>query len=55
MGVKGFEYENSYQIIEEINRLTPSYGGITYELEKGGIYLSIYGTPAPIFREVQPR
>jgi formate dehydrogenase (NADP+) alpha subunit len=38
MGVKGFEYENSSRIIEEINRLTSSYGGITYErLKKGGL------------------
>jgi formate dehydrogenase (NADP+) alpha subunit len=38
MGAKGFEFENPSQIMDEINRLMPSYGGITYErLEKGGL------------------
>ena len=38
MGCKGFDYERPSQIMEEISRLTPSYGGITYQrIEKGGI------------------
>jgi formate dehydrogenase alpha subunit len=38
MGARGFEFENPSQIMDEINRLMPSYGGITYErLEKGGL------------------
>ena len=38
MGGKGFDFEGPSQIMEEISRLTPSYGGITYEsLEGGGI------------------
>ena len=39
MGRKGFDFGNPYQIMEEISRLTPSYGGITYErLGDGGIH-----------------
>jgi len=35
MGGKGFEYEAPGQIMEEMAKLTPSYGGISYErLEK---------------------
>jgi predicted molibdopterin-dependent oxidoreductase YjgC len=30
IGVQGFEYEKSSEIMEEIVALTPSYGGITY-------------------------
>jgi formate dehydrogenase alpha subunit len=38
MGAKGFSFEHPAEIMEEIARLTPSYGGITYErLEKGGL------------------
>jgi formate dehydrogenase alpha subunit len=38
MGKHGFDYTHPSQIMEEIARLTPSYGGISYErLEKGGI------------------
>lgn len=38
MGGKGFDFENPSQIMEEISRLTPSYGGISFErLEDGGI------------------
>jgi predicted molibdopterin-dependent oxidoreductase YjgC len=38
MGAKGFGFEYPSQILAEIARLTPSYGGITYErLEKGGL------------------
>ncbi len=35
---KGFDFEHPSQIMEEIARLTPSYGGISYErLEKEGL------------------
>ena len=38
MGASGFDYENPKQIMDEINMLTPSYGGITYErIEKEGL------------------
>jgi formate dehydrogenase alpha subunit len=38
MDAKGFDFEGSSQIMEEIRALTPSYAGITYErLESGGI------------------
>jgi formate dehydrogenase major subunit len=38
MGARGFDFESPSQIMEEINRLTPSYGGITYaRLEAGGL------------------
>jgi formate dehydrogenase alpha subunit len=38
MGAKGFDYENPSQIMEEIARLTPSYGGISYSrLETNGL------------------
>ncbi len=38
MGAKGFDYKNEEEIMNEINRLTPSYAGITYaRLDKGGI------------------
>jgi predicted molibdopterin-dependent oxidoreductase YjgC len=38
MGAKGFEYSHPSQIMEEIARLTPSYGGITYKrLEEGSL------------------
>jgi len=31
MGAKGFDFQSAKAIMEEINKLTPSYGGITYE------------------------
>ena len=38
MGGKGFDFTHPYQIMDEITRLTPSYGGISYErLENGGL------------------
>ena len=38
MGGKGFDYQEPEQIMAEISRLTPSYGGITYQrIEKGGL------------------
>ncbi len=38
MGAGGFDYTSPSQIMEEINRLTPVYGGITYErVENGGL------------------
>lgn len=38
MGGKDFNFTHPSQIMEEIGRLTPSYGGITYErLESGGL------------------
>jgi formate dehydrogenase alpha subunit len=38
MGSDGFNFENPSRIMEEIARLTPSYGGISYRrLEKGGL------------------
>jgi formate dehydrogenase alpha subunit len=38
MGGKGFDFEHPSQILDEIARLTPSYGGISFErLEAGGL------------------
>ncbi len=38
MGAKGFDFEQPSQIMDEIARLTPSYGGISYQrLEDGGL------------------
>ena len=38
MDGKGFSFKNPSQIMDEIARLTPSYGGISYRrLEKGGL------------------
>ncbi len=38
MGTKGFDFHHPSQIMEEIARLTPSYGGISYQrLESGGL------------------
>jgi len=31
MGVQGFDYEHPSQIMEEVSRLTPSYGGVSYQ------------------------
>jgi len=38
MGVEGFDFENSTEIMDEINAVTPIYGGITYDrLGKNGL------------------
>jgi formate dehydrogenase alpha subunit len=38
MGAKGFEYKNASEIMDEIARLTPSYGGISYKrLDEGSL------------------
>jgi len=38
MGATGFDYESSEQIFEEIAKLTPSYGGISYaRIEDAGL------------------
>ena len=38
IGAKGFDFENPSRIMEEIARLTPSYGGINYSrLESGSL------------------
>ena len=38
MGGKGFDYQSAADVMSEIARLTPSYGGITYDrLEKGSL------------------
>ncbi len=38
MGGKGFDFSHPSEIMDEINRLTPSYGGISYKrLEEGGL------------------
>jgi len=38
MGGQGFDFEHPSQIMDEIARVTPSYGGITYRrLDKGGL------------------
>ena len=38
MKAKGFDFENPSQIMNEIAKLTPSYGGISYDrIEKGGL------------------
>ena len=38
MGSQGFDFAHPAQIMDEITRLTPSYGGISYpRLEKGGL------------------
>jgi len=38
IGAKGFDFDDPAKIMEEIARLTPIYGGISYErLEKGGL------------------
>jgi formate dehydrogenase alpha subunit len=38
LGAKGFDYNHPSDIMEEIRKLTPSYGGISYErLENGGL------------------
>ena len=36
IGVKGFDFDSAVKVMEEISRVTPSYGGINYNrLEKG--------------------
>jgi formate dehydrogenase alpha subunit len=38
LGAKGFDYAHPSEIMEEIRKLTPSYGGITYQrLENGSL------------------
>ena len=38
LGAKGFEYSHTFDIMQEIRQLTPSYGGISYQrLESGGL------------------
>ncbi len=38
MGAPGFEFRNSSEIMDEINRVTPSYAGITYDrIEENGL------------------
>jgi formate dehydrogenase alpha subunit len=38
LGSAGFDYSHPFDIMEEIRRLTPSYGGISYQrLENGGL------------------
>jgi len=38
MGARGFDFKNAQEIMTEINKVTPSYGGITHaRLEKGGL------------------
>jgi len=38
MGSRGFDFAHPYEIMEEIARLTPSYGGISYKrLSDGGL------------------
>jgi formate dehydrogenase alpha subunit len=38
MGGKGFNFDHPSQVMEEIAKLTPIYGGVTYDrLEKGGL------------------
>ncbi len=38
MGAKGFDFENPSKIMDEIAKLTPSYGGISFNrIEKGGL------------------
>ena len=38
MGVKGFGYESASNVADEMARVTPSYGGISYQrLEEGGL------------------
>ncbi len=38
LGAKGFDFESPSQIMDEIARLTPSYGGISYQrLDNGGL------------------
>jgi formate dehydrogenase alpha subunit len=38
LGARGFDYSHPLDIMEEIRRLTPSYGGISYQrLENGGL------------------
>ena len=36
IGARGFDFEQPSQIMDEIARLTPSYGGITYRRIEGG-------------------
>lgn len=48
MGAAGFDYSDTPEIMAEINRLTPSYGGITYErIEKEGLQWPCPNTDHP--------
>jgi len=48
MGGKGFDFSHPSQIMEEIARLTPIYGGISYErLEEGGLQWPCPGQEHP--------
>jgi predicted molibdopterin-dependent oxidoreductase YjgC len=48
MGGRGFDYESPADIMVEIARLTPIYGGISYEhLEKGGLQWPCPSTDHP--------
>lgn len=48
MGAKGFDYQSAGDIMTEINKVTPSYAGITYSrLEKGGIQWPCPNTEHP--------
>ena len=39
MGKKGFDFSHPSQVMDEVAKLTPSYGGISYErLEAGGLH-----------------
>ncbi len=48
MGARGFEYRNSSEIMTEINKLAPIYGGITHQrLDKGGLQWPCPNTDHP--------
>jgi len=45
LGARGFDFEGPAQIMEEVSRLVPGYGGISYQrLEEGGLE---WPCPAP--------
>ena len=48
MGAKGFDYEKTEDILDEINTLTPSYAGITFgRIEKEGLQWPCTGPEHP--------
>lgn len=48
MGAQGFDYNHPSEVMDEIARLTPSYGGINYErLENGGLQWPCPNTDHP--------
>jgi len=48
MGANGFDFQSAEEIMTEVNKLTPSYGGITYaRLEKGGLQWPCPNTEHP--------